>query len=173
MIKKESSYGTCADEKKLRKDSIRQKKLETSSDELLREQKNLYGVFTQVASLLEACAKHSMRVSAKLSMSTKFLFKIRRVKGDRRHFEQRIRDSETFADRDRILRDLAAYCYQEGKKFADMGDSDIQIKWLKLLERFLRLSQSLMSAEKFEQEMAEMERKIEVIKAAKQDTVTS
>jgi len=160
MIKKESSYGACVDEKKLRKDSVRQKKLKTSSDELLREQKNLYGVFTQVASVLESCVKHTPKV----------LFKIRRVKSDRRHFEQRIRDSETFADRDKILRDLAAYCYQEGKKFVDMGDAGMQMKWLKLLERFLRLSQSLMSDKKFEEEMAEMERKIEVIKAAKQDS---
>jgi len=165
MLKKGSSHGACADEKKLRKDSVRQKKLETSSDELLKEQKIFYRVFTQVASVLEACAKPSM--------STKFLFKARRVKSDRRHFDQRIKNSESFADRDKILRDLAAYCYQEGKKFADMGDPGIQMKWLKLLERFLRLSQSLMSDKKFEEEMAEMERKIEVIKAAKQDRVTS
>jgi hypothetical protein len=162
MLKKGSSHGACADEKKLRKDSVRQKKLETSSDELLKEQKNFYRVFTQVASVLEACAKPSM--------STKFLFKARRVKGDRRHFGQKIRDSESFADRDKILRDLAAYCYQEGKKFADMGDADTQMKWLKLLHRFLMLSQSLMSDKKFEEELIEMERKVKVIKAAQHDT---
>jgi len=159
MIKKESSYGTCAHEKKPEISSVQRKRLESSSDSLQREQKNFYKVFTQIASLLEACAKPTPKV----------LFKIRRVKGDRRHFEQRIRDSETFADRDKILRDLAAYCYGEGKKFVDMGDAGMQMKWLKLLERFLRLSQSLMSDKKFEEEMAEMERKVEVIKAAQHD----
>jgi hypothetical protein len=162
MIKKESRYGTCAHEKKPEISSVQRKRLESSSDSLLREQKFFYKVFVQVASILEACAKHSM--------STHVLFKIRRVKGDRRHFEQRIRDSETFADRDKILRDLAAYCYNEGKKFAGMGDAGIQMKWLKLLERFLRLSQSLMSDKKFEEELAEMERKVEVIKAAQHES---
>jgi len=158
MIKKESRYGTCAHEKKPEISSVQRKRLKSNSDSLLREQKNLYGVFVQIASVLEAC--------------TKLTVKARRVK-DRRHFEQRIRDSESFGERDKVLRDLAAYCYQEGKKFSGMGDVSTQMKWLKLLERFLRLSQSLMSDKKFEEELAEMERKIEVIKAAKQDRVTS
>ena len=163
MGEDELGNDVCAHEKKPEISSVQRKRLESSSDSLLREQKFFYKVFVQVASVLEACAKPSPKV----------LFKVRRVKGDRRHFEQRIRDSETFVDRDKILRDLAAYCYQEGKKFADMGDPDIQIKWLKLLERFLRLSQSLMNNEKFEEELAEMERKVEVIKAAQHDRVTS
>jgi len=160
MDENKSRNDACAHEKKPEISSVQRKRLESSSDSFLREQKFFYKVFVQVVSILEACAKPSIST-------------IRRVKGDRRHFEQRIRDSETFADRDKILRDLAAYCYQEGKKFADMGDPDIQMKWLKLLERFLRLSQSLMSEEKFEEELAEMERKVEVIKAAQHDRVTS
>lgn len=158
MDENKSRNDACAHEKKPEISSVQRKRLKSSSDSLLKEQKFFYKVFMQIASLLEACAKPS---------------KIRRAKGDRRHFEQRIRDSETFADRDKILRDLAAYCYQEGKKFADMDDPDIQMKWLKLLERFLRLSQSLMSSEKFEEELAEMERKVKVIQAAQHDRVTS
>jgi hypothetical protein len=161
MDENKSRNDACAHEKKPEIRSVQRKRLESSSNSLLREQKFFYKVFTQIASLLEACAKPSMR---------RALFKVRRVKGDRRHFEQRIRDSETFADRDKILRDLAAYCYNEGKKFTDMDDPDMQMKWLKLLERFLRLSQSLMSDKKFEEELAEMERKVEVIKAAQHDT---
>ena len=173
MGEDKSANDACAHEKKPKISSVQRKRLESSSDSLLREQKNFYKVFMQVASLLEACAKHKnmkcRTVALSQIMSTKVLFKARRVQSDRRHFEQRIRDSETFADRDKILRDLAAYCYQEGKKFADMGDPDIQMKWLKLLERFLRLSQKLMSDKKFEEELAEMERKVEVIKAAQHD----
>jgi len=162
MSEDESGNDACAHEKKPETSIVQRKRLKSNSNSLLREQKNFYKVFTQVASVLEACAKPSM--------STKFLFKARRVKGDRRHIGQRIRNSESFADRDKILRDLAAYCYQEGKKFADMGDADTQMKWLKLLHRFLMLSQSLMSDKKFEEELAEMERKVKVIKAAQHDT---
>jgi hypothetical protein len=163
MSEDESGNDACAHEKKPETSLVQRKRLKSSSNSLLREQKFFYKVFVQVASLLESCVKPTPKV----------LFKIRRVKGDRRHFEQRIKDSETFADRDKILRDLAAYCYQEGKKFTDMGDPGMQMKWLKLLERFLRLSQSLMSDKKFEEELAEMERKVKVIQAAQDDRVTS
>ena len=37
---------------------------------------------------------------------------------------QRIRDAETFAQRDKLLRDLAAHCYDMAKAWAKKGDED-------------------------------------------------
>jgi hypothetical protein len=152
MAENRSSHDACAHEKKPDLGSVQPERSGKGSDSLLREQKKLYGTFYQVACVLEA--------------SVKLCAKATRVKGDRRHFEQRIRHSASFNERDRILRDLAAFCYGEGKKCAGLGDVETQMKWLKLLERFLRLSQKLMEDVKFEEELAELEAKMEATKKA-------
>lgn len=136
MMKKESSHEACAHEKKLGKGSVKPKQLETGPDELLKMQKNYYNVLAAVANAIERQLKPE-----KPSLGA---LRFRTLKTDRRHMDQRIRDAETSKEQMQILKDLAAKCYLEARKWEAQGDADTQLKWLKLLIKLLRLSHEFM-----------------------------
>ena len=74
---------------------------------------------------------------------------------------QRIRDAETFAQRDKLLRDLAAHCYDMAKAWAKKGDAKTQLAWMKLLARFLSLAQKPAELVEIEEKIEELERMVE------------
>lgn len=60
----------------------------------------------------------------------------------RARLRDRILHAETWPERDRLLRGLAAKCYNIAQKYAKMGDEDAMnqsLKWMKLTARFLGL----------------------------------
>ena len=125
MNKQGSSNDSSAYEENRNISSVQQTTPKTRPDTSLAEEKYFYGLFTQIASVLEA--------------STKAIGRKKRL-ADRRHMSDRIKNAPTWDERDRVLRDLAAFCFETSKKFAAQGNPDMQLKWFKLLERFLRVN---------------------------------
>jgi len=149
MKKQGSSNDSSAYEEKPSISSVQQKKSETSPDMLLAEEKYFYGLFTQIASVLELCVKA--------------IGKKKRV-ADKRHMSDRIKNAQSFQDRDKVLRDLAAYCYDEGKKFAAQSNPDMQIKWFKLLLRFLKCNPDDLA---FDQELSKLQEELKAWERSK------
>jgi hypothetical protein len=153
MNEKDSVNDSSVYEQKLDLGSIQRKRLKSSPNSLLKEEKYFYGVFTQIVSLLEACAKTTDQ---------------RKRLADKRHIADRIRDAETWRERDKVVRDLAAYCYEEGKKFAKLGTPDMQIKWFKLLVRFLKVNPDDVA---FDKELADLKARMDADDAAEDPDV--
>jgi hypothetical protein len=76
----------------------------------------------------------------------------------------RIKNAQSFQDRDKVLRDLAAYCYDEGKKFAAQSNPDMQIKWFKLLLRFLKCNPDDLA---FDQELSKLQEELKAWERSK------
>jgi len=125
MKKEASSNDSSAYEENRNISSVQQKKPKTSPDTSLAEEKYFYGLFTQIASVLELCVKA--------------IGKKKRV-ADKRHMSDRIKNAQSFQERDKVLRDLAAFCYQQGMRFAAQDSPDMHLKWFKLLLRFLKVN---------------------------------
>ena len=141
-------HEACADEKKHAAGSNQRKQPEKQTDEALKMQKILYEPLTAIAKRLE-----SERTS--LIQTRKAVVRV--AKPDRRHMTQRIRDAGTFAQRDKLLRDLAAHCYDMAKEWAERGDAKNQLAWMKLLARFLSLAQKPAELTQIEEKIEELE----------------
>ena len=152
MNKQESTNDSGAYEENHNIGSVQQKKSKTSPDGFLVEEKYFYGLFTQIASALEASAKAIGR---------------KKRLADRRHMSDRIKNAQSFKERDKVLRDLAAYCYEEGKKFAAQSNPDMQIKWFKLLLRFLRCNPDDLA---FDKELDDIQAELKALDDAKKAT---
>ena len=150
-MKTRSRHEPCADEEKSAASSVQQEQLGKSLDEVLKTQKIFYDQLTAVAKRLE---------SEKASLTRARRVVPREAKPERRHMDQRIRDAETFAERDKLLRDLAAHCYNMAKEWAKQGDAKAQLAWMKLLARFLSLAQKPAELVQIEEELDELERRI-------------
>jgi len=145
-------HETCADEKKHAAGSIQRKQPEKQTDEALKIQKILYKPLTAIARRLES--EHTSLIRTRKAV-------VKVAKPDRRHMTQRIRDAETFAQRDKLLRDLAAHCYDMAKAWAKKGDAKTQLAWMKLLARFLSLAQKPAELVEIEEKIEELERMVE------------
>lgn len=92
------------------------------------------------------------------------LISIKKSKVNRRHLDQRIRDAETFEEREEILRDLAAFCYRESKAWKAKGDPRMQKQWVKLIARFFELSGKFAEKVRLEEEIEDLKKKFEALK---------
>lgn len=147
----QSNHKACADEKKRITGSFQRKQPEKQTDEVLKTQKIFYDTLTAIAERLES--EHISLIRAPKAVA-------RVAKPDRRHMDQRIRDAETFAERDKLLRDLAAHCYNMAKELAKQGDAKTQLAWMKLLARFLSLAQKPAELVQIEEKIEELERMV-------------
>jgi len=123
-MEKASSDDSSAYDEKPSSGSGQETKLNPSPKQVLTEEK-IFSRLTKIADELENPAK------------------ARRTAGTRRHMNQRIKDAKTFEEKDKLIRDLASFCFDKSKKFAEAGDVTAEIGWVKLLLRFLNFAQEV------------------------------
>jgi len=139
---------------KLKKGSVQQKRAEKDADELRKIVSLSYSAFAAFANAAEKTWKPSVRV-AKMA---------KRLPA---HLDRAIISAESYSERDLLYRRLASHCYKLSQWFQKSSDFKQAVKWMSLALRFLRLSldpKARAMDEKFEAELAELERRFEEIK---------
>ena len=125
MNEERSSDDSSAYEEEHDSNSAAEKQLNPSPTEVFKDEEKIFSRLTKIADELENPAK------------------ARRTAGTRRHMNQRIKDAKTFEEKDKLIRDLASFCFNKSKKFAEAGDVTAEIGWVKLLLRFLNFAQEV------------------------------
>jgi len=74
-----------------------------------------------------------------------------------KHLDRAIIGAETWSERDKLFRRLAAQCYETVRWFKKNGDYKQAAKWMSLVLRFLRLSLDPKSKQEMDQVMRELE----------------
>jgi len=139
---------------KTEKGSVKQKKAEKDADELRKIVSLSYNAF---AAFLNACEK--TRITPKIARKG--------IKKLPAHLDRAIINAESYSERDLLYRRLASHCYKTSQWFQKNSDYKQALKWMNLALRFLRLSMDPKKQamdEKFEAELADLERKIEEMK---------
>jgi len=136
--------------------SVKQKKSEKHADELQKIVSLSYSAF---AAFANACESEGVRI--------KPLPVAKMAKRLPSHLDRAIIAAESYTERDLLYRRLASHCYKLSKWFMKKADYKQSVKWMNLALRFLRLSMDPKKQwmdEKFEAELADLEKKIEDMK---------
>jgi len=131
-----------------------------ADDHLEKELLEVYDLLLGVAKLLEESQQ-----TARFNLGTRYVRRVQRVElserkeepeRDEKHIARAITNAETWPQRDRVARRLAAFCYGLAKDLLRINDQKNAQRWMGLSQRFFKLSMDPKAKQDMEKVLTEL-----------------